>query len=350
MSSAIYPPLTPEEKTSAEQETKWLVKEIILPALPSIRETLHHCMLILDESNNEEYKLPLTSYKSDSVKGIITRKNTQITGFNVVLKNGFKKLNLSLKQDTSIHLPQLKECYRKMCESIEFIDEMLSSYNFSCLSSVDAAAKMGKISDAICMAKQSLLVPSDRYMFPRFRVPAIEFEPKLPENIALDFGIYNNEVTLDFRTVSNVSVRPWSVILNQRDRFSFIDSVRSKITQQRGKPINTIVNEEYVKLVEWMRNSQKGNSNFLHIFSHSSNEMPASLLKQCSKYLETGVTYMDNEGKPRVVTVDESVDVISSDPLLLSIGVKLDSLKNLVLRLDRNLRIAMNESGPNPLE
>ncbi|GME77661.1 unnamed protein product [[Candida] boidinii] len=83
---------------------------------------------------------------------------------------------------------------------------------------------------------------------------------------------------------------------------------------------------------------------FSSIFSSNNNPSASTLLKTASKYLEESITYVNNNNDPVVVLVNQTCDVVSSDPVLLTISIKLDSLKKTCEKIQENFESVLNSS------
>ncbi|KAH0830907.1 hypothetical protein FOPE_02160 [Fonsecaea pedrosoi] len=81
MSTWVYPPLPPDELRKAENdslklELRWLL-ESLQRALPALKEALEECAALLAPKEPGS-TLVLSSLRSESVKGFVTRVGTKL--------------------------------------------------------------------------------------------------------------------------------------------------------------------------------------------------------------------------------------------------------------------------------
>ncbi|GME86007.1 unnamed protein product [Ambrosiozyma monospora] len=365
MSTTIYShvPLSEDEiqqriKESAQNELRWLIQENVIPQLPAIQESLQSCFDKLAENNQDEYRLPLSTHNSEFLKGIITRQHFNITGLQFSIKtkslNSGKHLVYKLNEGEKLVIRQLLDCHDAIHNAIKLIDRILKSPH------VDTSILLSCIEqmyNQISFAKNSLTTPKPEYMFPRLRIASKSFTPELPEFLALDFLVTNSDLSIDMKVLKKVTAKPWDTVLEPGTRLTWVDQVRSRISRDRTKSINKILMEEYDKLQEWkkreheqraLQNKETGENDaaggtfgsaLKSMFGAGSSDPSLStLIKTASKFLEEAVTYMDNEGNANVVTILESCDVMTSDPVLLSMTIKLESLEKSVSKTLDNLK------------
>ncbi|KAG7760452.1 hypothetical protein KL947_001296 [Ogataea haglerorum] len=338
MSTQIF---LPSEKLCADsaREQAWLIDEVIRPQLPNIKENLASCMAKISENNGDEFKFPLSSHNSETLKGVISRSNFRVTGLSVSIRSKSigRALHLRLKDNSTLILRQLLDCHDLIYNAINTISKIQT------LQETQPAVLLKILSTLygqIQLAKKSLLFPTEAYMFPRYRLPHQLFEPELPENVALDLVISNSDLSIDLKVVKPITHRPWDLIIDVPNRVSFADHVRAKISQDRTRSISTILCEEYRKLLDSRRKNGAENGGFLKsVFAGNAEPSCSTVLKMSSKYLEESITYVDNSNSPVVVTIQETCDVVTSDPMLLSITIKLDSLEKSVGKLLENLKL-----------
>lgn len=398
MSTKVYYPQPLTEKQildsfnkSNENEIKWLISNVLLTELPSLRDELKNCVDKISESNDFEVRLPLTSHNSEILKGIITRENFKITGLNITVKNikilnNGKSFKLQLKQGKEIIIKQLIDCHDSINNAINMIDKITATYENTeeanaIISPNITLSYISKLLNNIESALKSLKSPFPSYIFPDYRLPATYFEPELPANISLDILISNSELGIDFKSLSPVVNRPWSIIVDKTNRRSFADIVRDTISKERNKTIPRILIDEYNNLLEWQKQLKERHedpsnltavtsssasllsssssssspsphapessgiaSMFSSIFGSNNEPSASTLLKTASKYLEESITYVDNNNDPVVVLVSQTCDVISSDPVLLTISIKLDSLKKTCEKIQENFEAVLSSS------
>lgn len=354
MSTQIFPleELSRDELLSltvkhSHNEVLWYVSEVISSQLESIRDTLQICVKNLEETNDTQYKLPLSSHKSEVLKGTVTRENFKITALHIVINskhsNGGKKIEFQLKPSKYLIVRQLLDCHDAMENAISNLDKIMDNNGHG--NSADLFVRyMEQVCSHVDLARQSLCNPDSAYIFPSYRVPGNSFEPQLPKTVALDFLVNEGELTVDFKSLELVEKKPWSVIMDKASRLSFADIVRKEISKQRGIPVNKTLSDEYAKYLKWREqhpdDQQEGSgigTTFKNIFAYNSDPSLSSLIKSANMYLEQSVTFVDDDSNPYVVHVTEKCEVVTSDPVLLSICVKLESLQKTLHRIRENL-------------
>lgn len=333
-------------KTQTDNEVSWYMSEVISSHLESIKDTLKTCVSNLDETNDMPYKLPLSSHKSEILKGTITRENFTISALHIVISskhlNGGKKLAFQLKPSSSIIIRQLLDCHDAMENAISNLDKIMENSKNG--NSADLFIRyMDQVCAHVDLARQSLATPDSAYIFPTYRNPGNNFDPPLPTTVALDFLINEGELTVDYKSLLLVDKRPWNVIMDKGERLSFADIVRRAISKQHRVPVNKTIADEYEKYLKWRETHTEeeedpslGNT-FKHMFTFNSDPSLSTLIKNANTYLEKCVTYVDDDLKPYVVQVSEKCEIVTSDPVLLSICVKLESLEKTLHRIKENL-------------
>ncbi|CDK24590.1 unnamed protein product [Kuraishia capsulata CBS 1993] len=360
MSTSIYSatPLSDADiavkaKKSVENELVWLISEVIVPGLPSLRDTLDFCLQQIDDTNETEFKLPLSSHNSEILKGVITRTNYKITALNVSIRNiktlnSGRPYNIQLNPGETLILKQVLSCHDFIYNAISIIDKVYGSHQDSSipqLTPLETFNQMQKLVKAIQTAKDALKTPPRSILFPETRLGSRKFTPPLPSLVSLDIFVSNADVSIDFRKLSPVTAKPWGIIVHPAQKLSFADVVRTRISQDRTMSVPNIIKAEYNKLVTWIderkQSKEKQESSplsaVISLFSGNNEPTMNNLLKTSSKYLEECVTFVDSSNSPIVVTLDQSAEIMSPDPVLLSISVKLESLEKCCTRFCENL-------------
>ncbi|KAG7699484.1 hypothetical protein KL933_001169 [Ogataea haglerorum] len=226
MSTQIF---LPSEKLCADsaREQAWLIDEVIRPQLPNIKENLASCMAKISENNGDEFKFPLSSHNSETLKGVISRSNFRVTGLSVSIRSKSigRALHLRLKDNSTLILRQLLDCHDLIYNAINTISKIQT------LQETQPAVLLKILSTLygqIQLAKKSLLFPTEAYMFPRYRLPYQLFEPELPENVALDLVISNSDLSIDLKVVKPITHRPWDLIIDVPNRVSFADHTEKR--------------------------------------------------------------------------------------------------------------------------
>lgn len=345
-----------------KRELAWLIKEIVRPRLPQIKEGLNSCLRQVSEDNESIFKLPLTSHKSEMLKGTISRQNYKIVGLNISIRaksfNGGTPYDLKLKTTKKpILIRQLLDCHDRIYNAVSAIDKALEAPEVAPLVFL---SYIERLSQHICAARLALDKPNPAYIFPEYRTPSAKFEPEMPQQMSLDFFVNNSELTADFQSLKHVTKKPWCTMLSRRDRLSFADHVRAQISKDRSKSVHQIIADEYQRLLDWEKrrsgiektshlneakspgqNTNSGTSfgsTLKSMFVSTGDISLSTLLKSASKYLEQSITYVDNRNDPYVVHILEKCEMVTSDPILLSLSIKLDSLEKVVRRIHENLK------------
>lgn len=307
---------------------KWLIDEIIRPQLPEIRENLENCVKTIDEHDLTEYKLPISSYNSEEIKGTVTRQNFKIIDLKLDVK--MSKFNNGKLVKFQLNKPVL---IRQLLDCNDCIDNCISGLN----KLIDNEALepnlfikyFEQVINGIKLGIKNLNEPNEGYTFPKLRIPNENMTPKLPNEISIDLNLSNNEISIDVYILKVITTEPWSLIINKRRGISFIDSIRGRISRERTKPVNSIIQEEYNKL--------DPNTGLLSNFFGSN---LTNVLQTFDQYINKCLTIEDSENRgPIVVKIDEMKSVVTNDPMILSISIKLSSLEKAMVGMMDNLRL-----------
>lgn len=332
----------------SKNEIGWYISEIIANQLDPIKDVLVYCKRNLEESNDTQYKLPLSSHQSEVVKGTLTRENFKIIELHMVIHsphfNSGKKFEFVMKSQEYIIIRQLLDCHDAIENAIHYMNKIMENEE-----NEHTTELFMRYIDQICnqlkFARESLAHPQPVYEFPQLRNPGTIFEPVFPKTGALDFIINEGELSVEFKSLKIVEKRPWNVIIDQKNRLSFADVVRKQISKMRDMPMNRIISDEYMKYIEWRKqHTNEGNheengisGTIKNMFSFNGDPSLSTLIKHANAYLETSITYIDDDNVPFVVQVADRCQVVTSDPILLSISVKLESIDKTMTRISKNL-------------
>lgn len=357
MSTQIYPlekytkaQIIELTKKQTENEILWYMSEFISSQLGSIRDVLLYCISNLDESDETQYKLPLSSHKSEILKGTLTRQNFKIIALHMTINNANfnngKRFEFKLKTSEYLIIRQLLDCHDAMENAVSNLDKILENKKNG-----NNADLFVRYVDQVCShikhARESLNTPNPIYSFPKHRIPSGSFEPMFPKTGSLDILVNESELEVEFKTLSIVDTKPWNVIIDSLNKLSFADIVRHQISKKREISTNKIIADEYSKYLEWKKShcetkaeedSKSTTINaFRNMFVSNSDPSISTLIKTSNKYLEQSITFVDDQNKPFVVQVIDKCEVITSDPILLSISVKLESIEKNISRVRENL-------------
>lgn len=354
MSTQIYTrdKLTEEQiqvltKEQTQKEVRWYMSEFISNQLDTIRDVLKYCLRNFDEADDTTYKLPLSSHKSEVVKGTLTRRNFKIVDLHMVINtphfNGGKKFEFKMKPSHYMVVCQLLDCHDAMENAISSLDKIVENMR----NGNDPDLFVRYVEQAcshIKLARESLSTPNAAYIFPYHRLPGGSFEPAFPKTGALDVLVNDGELIIDFKSLAPVEQKPWNAIIDATNRLSFADVVRKEISKKREIPMNQIIVDEYSKYLQWRKshpeepheNTGLGDS-FKNMFAFSSNPSISTLIRSANSYLEQSMTFVDDDNRPFVVQIQDKCEVVTSDPVLLSVSVKLESIEKTMFRVRDNL-------------
>lgn len=357
MSTQIFPvrkyteaQITELTKKQTKNEILWYMSEFISSQMDSIRDVLLYCIRNLDESDETKYRLPLSSHKSEVLKGTMTRQNFKIVALNMVINNvkfnNGRSFEFRLKPSEYLIIRQLLDCHDAMENAISNLDRIAENKKNG--NNADLFVKyVHQVCSNIRLARESLNSPNPIYSFPKHRIPGDTFEPPFPKSGALDILINEGELVVEFKSLSIIDTKPWNAIIDVPNRLSFADIVRHQISKKRDVPMNKIIADEYNKYLQWRKshcdekNDEDSTSTTINalknMFVSNSDPSISTLIKTSNKYLEQSVTFVDDQNKPFVVQVMDNCEVVTCDPILLSISVKLESIEKTVSRVRENL-------------
>ncbi|KAK6457762.1 RAVE subunit 2/Rogdi [Scheffersomyces xylosifermentans] len=346
----------------ADKELHWLTAFIITPEFPQIIEALQICSNLLlynspqhpNASKHVErgpvIKLPVSSSKSEALKGIIVRDGAYITQLTVTLKeHHFNKHITRLHLKKPILLPQIITAKKAIDSSIEIIEGLTKLTDCSDADHQKLIDSFNDLLSNIITAKNALQLPTDPdLVFPINKSPADAFEPELLPCIAVDLYITQAEVCIDLKSLHKVTERPWGEIEATSGK-SYIDKIRDEMklpsasasmasttTSEISHPLN--VSDIEKRLNEMTGHKEKSFTepsapagiltNMMTSMSHLSlrpKHDPIDYITKC-------VTYNN-----MVVMINKKIEVSSADPVLVSAFTKLDSIEYLVSSFISNL-------------
>ncbi|RLV89243.1 A-factor-processing enzyme [Spathaspora sp. JA1] len=337
-----------------DKELHWLITEIISREFPQIIETLEIVYNLLtfnspqqpDEHQRIErgpsIKLPLSSGKSEVLKGIIVRDGCEISQLQISihephLNKYIHKLNLI----TPIKLPQIITAGESINQAITIINNLLTLFQTS-YNSQDLITLFHKLLQQIEISKTSLQIPIDpNLVFPVNITPSDFFEPKLHPAIAIDFYISQAEVCLDLKCLHRIKEKPWGEIEMETGR-SYIDKIRDemKLPSNASSIVGTnSINTENTAAATAAATPLNVNDieKRLHEMTSTTTEETGFTLKKVMgslqlrakhdpiDYITKCITY-----NSMVVMINKKIEVSSPDPILVSAFTKLDSVEYLI--------------------
>ncbi|KAF2735124.1 hypothetical protein EJ04DRAFT_465319 [Polyplosphaeria fusca] len=234
MSTAVWPPigqaqLASEQAASQARELEWLLLQL-RETLQSLKAGLEECAALLAPSENGS-TLVLTSVRSESLKGLVTRVGTRIVKGNVKLRlaslpppRGSPSYDVTISnapQAPTLVIQQLTQVRTSINACLDVID--VTTWTGDATNANFVAGQLGLLFDNIQEARQSLKGYSDVQM-PWWDHPMDEktFDPPLPTNVSFHLVILDAALLLEIRTleVQNLGDEQYSGF-GIRDRLAF---------------------------------------------------------------------------------------------------------------------------------
>ncbi|EXJ73091.1 uncharacterized protein A1O5_04240 [Cladophialophora psammophila CBS 110553] len=322
MSTWVYPPIPPDELRKAENdslklELQWLLQSL-QRALPALKEALEECAALLAPKEPGS-TLVLSSLRSESVKGFVTRVGTNLVKGDIHLR--LTTLPPNTPRGTTTSTPSTRHIFHSSSSSAEIVIAQLlavkSLLNDS-LDIIDVSRWTGQSTDSSFISGQLKLL-HDHLREAKAclkgpvagadisSIPGVEwwtnspdeivFQPPLGEHLSLHFTIQDANLVLTVRTLTPTSPGGTPSTPSEGS-FSLSGlNLRSRLLGLGPKPPN---HDEMGEIYEW-------------------------------------------RGRQDVI-VREKVRVETSDPSLLSIAAKLSALEHEVARWRMNLRIILTGS------
>ncbi|KAL6241449.1 hypothetical protein RBB50_011713 [Rhinocladiella similis] len=322
MSTWVYPPLPPDELRKAEEdslklELQWLLRSL-QHSLGALKEGLEECAALL-ASKEPGSTLVLSSLRSESVKGFVTRVGTKLVKGDIHLRLTTLPPNTPRGTTTStpstrlifhssastadILLPQLQTVRSRINDSLDIID--IARWTGQSTDSSFISGQLRLLHDHLREARSYLKGPVTGAE--AGTIPGAEwwdssadesiFQPPLGEYLSLHFTIQDANLVLTVRTLAPTSPggTPSTPTEGSFSLSGF--NLRSKLLGLGPRPPN---HDEMGEMFEW-------------------------------------------RGKQEVI-VREKVRVESGDPSLMSVAAKLSALEHEVARWRMNLRIILTGS------
>ncbi|KAF2021906.1 hypothetical protein BU24DRAFT_32419 [Aaosphaeria arxii CBS 175.79] len=213
MSTAVWPPidldtLLQEQATSQARELEWLLAEL-RETLQSLKSGLDECATLLAPSENGS-TLVLTSVRSESLKGLVTRVGTRIVKGNIKLRlstlpppRGSTTYDLTISsqpQAPTLVIQQLTAVRTFINTCLDVIDVTLWTGDAKNANFVSGQLQL--LHDNIQEARNALRGYSDVQQ-PWWEQPADEqiFDPPLPPNVSFNLFVFDAALLLEIRTL-----------------------------------------------------------------------------------------------------------------------------------------------------
>ncbi|KAF1841494.1 uncharacterized protein K460DRAFT_434606 [Cucurbitaria berberidis CBS 394.84] len=213
MSTAVWPPidearLADEQAASQARELEWLLVQL-RETLQSLKAGLEECAALLAPTENGS-TLVLSSVRSESLKGLVTRIGTRITKGNIKLRltslpppKGSHTYDLTISsapQAPTLVVPQLTNLRTSINSCLDVID--VATWGGDATNASFVAGQLQLLHDHILEARQALRGYSDVQMT-WWENPVDEntFDPPLPANVSFHMFIFDAALGLEIRTL-----------------------------------------------------------------------------------------------------------------------------------------------------
>lgn len=244
MSTAVWPSidaavLADEQTASQARELEWLLVQL-RDTLQSLKSGLEECAALLAPSENGS-TLVLSSVRSESLKGLVTRVGTRIVKGNVKLRlsslpaprgsTSYDLIISSAPQAPTLVIPQLTSVKTSINNGLDVIDVTTWAGNANDANYV--AGQLQLLHDNIQEARQSLKGYSD-VQLPWWEHPVDEhiFDPPLPSNVSFHLSVFDAALLLEIRTLEAVNPE------DAHSGFSFRDRLAVAFTGSRLPPVH----------------------------------------------------------------------------------------------------------------
>ncbi|KAF2205114.1 hypothetical protein GQ43DRAFT_437343 [Delitschia confertaspora ATCC 74209] len=213
MSTAVWPPidrheLVKKQVESQARELEWLLLQL-RETLQSLKAGLEECAALLAPAENGS-TLVLSSVRSESLKGVITRIGTRIVKGNIKLRlatlpppRGSPSYDLTIS--SAPHVPplviqQLTSVRTLINACLDVID--VTTWTGDSKNASFVAGQFRLLYDNIQEARQALKGYSD-VQLPWWEDPLDEnvFEPPLPSNLSFHLCVFDAALLLEIRTL-----------------------------------------------------------------------------------------------------------------------------------------------------
>ncbi|KAF2257977.1 hypothetical protein CC78DRAFT_538142 [Lojkania enalia] len=213
MSSAVWPPIEPNQLTNAQvgsqaRELEWLLQEL-RGTLQSLKAGLEECATLLAPSESGS-TLVLSSVRSESLKGLVTRVGTRIVKGNVKLRlsslpppRGSTSYDLTVSsapEAPTLVIQQLTSVRTLINASLDVIDVTLWTGDSTNANFVVGQLRL--LHDNIQEARQALKGYSDvQQAWWKDPIDERTFDPPLPSNVSFHLFIFDAALLLEIRTL-----------------------------------------------------------------------------------------------------------------------------------------------------
>ncbi|CAO2657613.1 Nn.00g037390.m01.CDS01 [Neocucurbitaria sp. VM-36] len=213
MSAAVWPPiddarLADEQAASQARELDWLLVQL-RETLQSLKAGLEECAALLAPTENGS-TLVLSSVRSESLKGLVTRIGTRITKGNIKLRlsslpppKGSHTYDLTISsapQAPTLVVPQLTNIRTSINSCLDVID--VATWGGDATNANFVAGQLQLLHDHIQEARQALRGYSDvQTLWWEYPIDEKTFDPPLPSNVSFHMFVFDAALVLEIRTL-----------------------------------------------------------------------------------------------------------------------------------------------------
>ncbi|KAJ5492572.1 hypothetical protein N7539_001318 [Penicillium diatomitis] len=304
MATWAYPPLPTEQlnqqaDNALAQELEWLLQSL-QESLVSLKEGLHECATLLAPQEPGS-TLVLSSLRSESIKGFVTRIGTKVVKGDIQLRlaslpapRGASGTRLTLSQSPGapeLVLPQLVSVRNLVNQSLDIVD--VSTYTGDPLNAAFIFSQLHLLKETIGEARQMLKGEGpERGNWWEASASDTMFDPPPPPSLSFHLSIAESALVLVVRTVeSSASAQTGGPFASDISLTGF--SLRDRIFGTRPR-----AHDEVGNVFQW---------------------------------------------RGEEVHVKEKIRVESQDPSLMAVMAKLTALEHEVMRWVLALRVLMGQ-------
>lgn len=215
-----------------------------------------------------------------------------------------------------MELTQIKQCQLLIIDSIEILQNFEKIKESRDHDHNQFVSLFTDLKDKINLSKKLLQLPCDPgLVFPN-NIPQYDvFDPVLPPNYTLDIYINQGNLCIDIKKLHVIHDEPWCRFIGGR---SFIDIVKEDLKMGRIK-IQDLDNLEDLEVYKGLGLNTG--------FKWFKRFKPIDYVTKC-------ITF-----NSMVVMIDKNIEMNTSDPILISVLTKLDTLDYLIRKYLDNLRV-----------
>lgn len=309
------------KKLATDKELHWFVESVVAPELPRLEEALTISGNLLAHNTPSDpanrgppVTLPVSSNKSEWLKGILVRDGAKITKMEVSIREkNFNKHVTKLTLVEPIMLPQIVSACDSIDKAVEYLRQSGAVFGDDTQQDKQKHEKLmlvfRQVLGELSTAKTALVLPTDPgLVFPGHVTRPDGFNGLLDDHVAIDAYVSQTEVCIDMKSLHRVTELPWGDV-DESSGKSFVDMVKDELSA--GKSISDVIKDE----------QEGGTGLFGSVFGALRRHTdPQDYITRC-------VTY-----NGMVVMVALKIDVLCADPMLMSAFTKLDSVEYLVTR------------------